>query len=243
MTATTETPGPAATAAAPAAGPLHLSRLVPDLRNREARRDLQDAYEMHRTLMRGFPDAADGGPGGRILWRTDLPPGAGPPTVLVQSESPPDWSRLPAGWLRAAAECKEWLPAFAAGRRLSFRLRANPVKCLAKGSVGADGRPVEARWVGKRVKLRDEEQQLAWLARKAADAGFRVVWAMPVAENRDGSRRVVGRKDGWALSLLAVRFEGLLTVADPAAFAAAVRAGVGPGKALGFGLLSVARPG
>jgi len=39
----------------------------------------------------------------------------------------------------------------------------------------------------------------------------------------------------------AALFEGVLEVAEAAAFGAALREGVGPGKAFGFGLLSVAR--
>jgi CRISPR system Cascade subunit CasE len=38
-----------------------------------------------------------------------------------------------------------------------------------------------------------------------------------------------------------VDFEGILEVTDPEEFAAAVTAGIGPAKAFGFGLLSVAR--
>jgi CRISPR system Cascade subunit CasE len=42
------------------------------------------------------------------------------------------------------------------------------------------------------------------------------------------------------LCLLAVRFDGLLQVADPARLQAALRQGIGSGKGLGFGLLSLA---
>jgi CRISPR system Cascade subunit CasE len=242
MTASMEAAGPEPALRREEAVPLHLSRLAPNLRCREARRDLDDAYEMHRTLMRAFPGSAEGGPG-RVLWRTDLPRGDGRPVVLVQSEKPPAWTGLPEGWLASAAECKPWNPAFAAGYRLSFRLRANPSKRLSPQSKGPNGEPVEPRWAGKRVELRDEEEQLAWLARKATEAGFRVIWAVPVAENRDAASRAVGRKGGRGLSVSAVRFDGLLTVTDPTALAVAVRAGIGPAKAFGFGLLSLARPG
>jgi hypothetical protein len=36
--------------------PIYLSRLVPNIRSREARRDLADCVAMHRTLMNTFPD-------------------------------------------------------------------------------------------------------------------------------------------------------------------------------------------
>ena len=40
--------------------------------------------------------------------------------------------------------------------------------------------------------------------------------------------------------LRSARFDGILEVTDPAAFAATIAAGIGPAKAFGFGLLSVA---
>src|ERR1700736_3092360 len=36
--------------------PVYLSLLVPNIRSREARRDLADCVAMHRTLMNAFPD-------------------------------------------------------------------------------------------------------------------------------------------------------------------------------------------
>jgi len=44
------------------------------------------------------------------------------------------------------------------------------------------------------------------------------------------------------LKLLAVQFDGLLQVTDPKRLSETVRQGVGSGKAMGFGLLSLARP-
>jgi hypothetical protein len=42
------------------------------------------------------------------------------------------------------------------------------------------------------------------------------------------------------LALLAVRFDGVLAVTDVVQFAATLEAGIGSGKGLGFGLLSLA---
>jgi hypothetical protein len=55
---------------------------------------------------------------------------------------------------------------------------------------------------------------------------------------------------GWApgddrrhkLKLYAVRFDGLLQVVDPQRVLETVRRGIGSGKGLGFGLLSLAKP-
>ena len=45
------------------------------------------------------------------------------------------------------------------------------------------------------------------------------------------------------LELFSVQFDGVLQVVEPALFVHAIAAGIGSGKAFGFGLLSVARAG
>ena len=49
-----------------------------------------------------------------------------------------------------------------------------------------------------------------------------------------------GPRDADRLEFLAVRFDGLLTVADPDALYGTVRQGIGSGKGFGFGLFSLA---
>jgi CRISPR system Cascade subunit CasE len=203
---------------------LYLTRLVLDPRSRSVRRDLADPYELHRTLLRAFPDAAAGSPG-RVLFRVE--PARGEPrfVVLVQSDVAPDWSRLnvPRDYLLGPLATKLFTPAFAAGQRLGFRLRANP-------TVKRDG---------KRRPLLDESQQRAWLDRKAAAAGFRVVRVEVAPEGA-----LCGYKpaEGATLTLThhAVRFDGVLTVTDPGQLLHALRDGVGSAKGFGFGLLSLA---
>jgi CRISPR system Cascade subunit CasE len=206
---------------------MYLSRLIPNVRSAEARRDLADAYELHRTLMRAFPDKDHGGPG-RVLFRVDVERDTQQAIVLVQSDKTPDWALLPDAYTTRPSECKAISLAFESGQRLRFRLRANPVV----------KRKVEGSAEGKRRGLVREADQLAWLGRKGSEGGFGVESAMAVAEGFGASRR---GKNGSATHL-AVRFDGLLTVTDPAAFLQLLAKGVGPAKGFGFGLLSVAPP-
>ena len=93
-----------------------------------------------------------------------------------------------------------------------------------------------------------------WLLRKADDGGFTIPGEWVAAKHPEtgepiqlpnfrvdaipeGKIRGVKEKDS---ALIAVRFEGVLTVTDPARFRETVFTGIGSGKGFGFGLLSVA---
>src|SRR6059058_1128820 len=85
---------------------MYLSGLVLDARSREARRDLADCHELHRTILRGFPDlpadrSAAGDARARlgVLFRVESHLHTGVASVVVQSVAEPDWSRLPDGYL------------------------------------------------------------------------------------------------------------------------------------------------
>lgn len=114
-------------------------------------------------------------------------------------------------------------------------------------------RPDNQAAVGKRVELTREEERLAWLARRGeAGAGFELVSARIAQGIDDASRRdfVTTRSDPGArlrsfdrkLTFATALFEGELRITDAGAFRSAFAGGIGPGKAFGCGLLSLARP-
>ena len=78
----------------------------------------------------------------------------------------PDWSRLPAGYLREPALSPKPLDtlyaAIETGQTLRFRLRANPTKRISDRS-----QTEPERWRGKRVEIRSEKDQCDWLTRRA----------------------------------------------------------------------------
>ncbi len=76
---------------------MHLSRLILNPRSRPVQRDLADPYQLHRTVMSGFPATLPNTE--RVLYRLDEDPRAGRLSLLVQSQEPPDWSALPADYL------------------------------------------------------------------------------------------------------------------------------------------------
>jgi len=185
-----------------------------------------------------------------LLFRVE-PSNNGPPVVLVQTRDDPDrWSHLPEGYLLAPAECKAINLLVNAGQRLRFRLRANPTKRVAGKNEG-----LGSVMVGKRVGLATEADQLRWLLRKGERGGFAIPGSWVDAQHPDTGEPVQlpnfrvdvvpeGRdhngKPGHAGNFLAVRFEGVLVVDNPEKLRTTVAAGLGSGKAFGFGLLSVA---
>ncbi|MGD9891483.1 MAG: type I-E CRISPR-associated protein Cas6/Cse3/CasE [Dehalococcoidia bacterium] len=240
---------------------MELSRLVLNPRSRDVQRDLSDCQGLHRRILSAFPAAPAGGVKARehfgVLYRVDVQPRMGTPVLLVQSSSTPDWNALPATYMLPATAApnpatKSVAAAYAAltpGASLRFRLRANPTKRV---SPRGEGERNLNKWAGKRIDLRTEEEQIAWLRRKGAQGGFQLEAVQTSADIADvrwmPEGRLTGRRqdndgDRRTLTFRSVLFEGRLVVTDAEQFRQTLAAGIGSGKAYGFGLLSVAPGG
>jgi CRISPR system Cascade subunit CasE len=154
-----------------------------------------------------------------VLFRLNLAERGARATVLVQSQTRPDWDRLTAvrDYLLHCEGPKAGDPQLLAGQQLAFQLRANPT--VKRG--------------GKRLGLLVESEQRTWLKRKLTAAGAELLGC----QIRDGGLQHSRRKP--AQTHLAVLFTGQLQVGDPILLLAAVRGGVGPAKGYGFGMLSL----
>jgi CRISPR system Cascade subunit CasE len=228
---------------------MYLSRLLLNNNSRAVLRDLADSQELHRTLMSVFPQADKPGEGARerfgVLHRLDLDRRRGRLVLYVQSLENPDWSRLPPDYLLFAPglenpATKSVAGAYQAlkpGAVLSFRLKANPTRKIDT-KTGPDGR----RRHGRRAELVQEEDQVAWLKRKGEQGGFQVLAVRVAGPAKERGRRQ-GRGSGALLTLAGVLFEGHLRITDPEQFLNhSLLRGIGPGKAYGLGLLSLAPP-
>jgi CRISPR system Cascade subunit CasE len=242
---------------------LFLSRLSLNLRERAVRRDLADCQAMHRRLLSLFGEAEAEAARAKfgVLYRVETEGHTGKIEVLVQSKEQPDWTRLPAQYLREEAKahpaCKfiaDKYQAIDVGMRLRFRLRANPTRKIETKTL-ADGK----RRNGKRVEIRDAAEQAAWLGRKAEQHGFSLCAVRSVDEDkRTGFRKTPrGVIAGGAaspvdsaggerarpprLTFASVLFDGELIVTDGRLFREALEHGIGSGKSYGFGLLSIGR--
>ena len=233
---------------------VYLSKLRLNPLSREVQRDLGSVKEMHRSVMRGF-GPVDVGPAREhhgVLYRLELDMAAGRAQVLVQSLSEPDWQRLPEGYLlcdgESGAVLKNIAPMLAGvekGQQLRFRLVANPTKRVSLGRPPTGGDDKTPKRSGPRVELRGEEARRAWLLRRATMAGFHI-------EERDEMEDVRqvehpkrygghGKRRRHSVVVAPVAFEGRLVVDAPDLLRQAVVSGIGPGKAYGMGLLSLAR--
>ncbi len=199
---------------------LYLSRLRLEVCHPAVQRDVANIYDMHRTLMRAFPDEPDGGPG-RVLFRLEDAKD-GTLLLLVQSDIEPDWTRLqvPKGYLTSQPEKKEFDVDVRDGTQLAFRLVANPTM----------------RTEQKRRAILMDEDLYTWLNRKAEAGGFSLVQAQITRRGKVHASKL-GR-DKMMLSL--VQFDGILVVKDSAILRRTVQTGIGSGKGLGFGMLSLA---
>jgi CRISPR system Cascade subunit CasE len=211
------------------------------------RADLANPEGLHKTVMRAFADLH--GPLARqqhaILHRLDHDQG-GRLVLLVQSAHRPEPSRWPTGYVvdvgsdidfafsqsenPAIRDVTKEQAGISAGRRFLFRIKANTTKRLSAKSP--DG---TAEQVGKRVPVRGDDARRQWLARHAAAAGFDLdlgsvrITELPPARGSSGKR----------VTVAGAVFEGVLVVSDVEKFRLALKQGIGPAKAYGFGLLSI----
>jgi CRISPR system Cascade subunit CasE len=230
---------------------MFLSKLVLNIRDRQARCDLASPYELHRTLWRAFPPTNPG----RIMFRVDPDRAGAHSIVLVQSDLRPEWHRLAQlrshYFLTPPPEPKDLHLSLAPGQRLRFRLRANPTKKV--GTTCKQDRLAGKKGNGQRIALLREEEQVAWLLHKATEGGFRIPgqWNDSADACKLPNFRVQAIPEGWVRCgkdghtdgrFFAVRFEGILQVTHPAQLEQTVANGIGSAKGFGFGLLSLAPP-
>lgn len=219
---------------------MFLHKLLLNPRCRDARRDLSNPYELHSTLCRAFSTPEQKCPGGTFLWRLEGAKDRQTSSeILVQSSIIPDWSRI---------NVKDWfatmphtpldlvtqlnLKELQLGQSFRFRLRANP--SVSRG--------------GKRVGLFQNTDQIEWLVNKGVNHGFKLSQVHSFAmENQEHFDLMISQekmlrgkqRNGHEISVYSVQYDGILIVSDIDKFLFSLMSGIGHGKAMGLGLLSV----
>jgi CRISPR system Cascade subunit CasE len=201
---------------------MYLSQILLDLINRNTMSMLSDIYRLHQFVMSGFREYDHST---RVLFRLEPEIRGNISKLLIQSQVKPIWG--PIGDKEKGivmSGMKEFNPQFLRGTSYRFRLRANPIVTRK----------------GKRYGLIRDEALSDWLKKKEQGIGvtFRSISTIDegyVTGNKKKSESVDRVK------IKRARFEGILQVVDPGRFREALNSGIGHAKALGCGLLSLAR--
>lgn len=191
---------------------------------------LGSPQSMHAAVLAGFAH----GEAGRVLWRADKLRGT---TLLyLLSPSRPDLTHLveQAGW----PTTRTWdtraygplLDRLSEGDAFAFRLAANPTRSTR----------IKEGHRSQRVGHVTADQQLGWLLSRADRIGIELGSEdEPRVRVVERGVDVFGRR-GARVTLARAVFEGGLVVRDPDRLREAIISGIGPGKAYGCGLLTLA---
>ncbi len=219
---------------------MYLTRFRLNPARRGARKLLASPHAMHAAVRAAFADPDDHERGdARTLWRLDTP-GPGAVHLFLVSPGRPDLTHLveQAGWPSTdtwvVRDYGQLLDALQAGQRWAFRLTANPTH---------SGRKTPEAKETKRFGYLRHDEQVQWLLDRSERHGF------TVATQQDGSpnlavnhRQMLTFKRGMdAVTLTTATFDGILDVTDPDRFRQTLVGGIGPAKAYGCGLLTLAR--
>src|SRR5699024_5668130 len=138
--------------------------------------------------------------------------------VLLQSALPPQISATSSSLTLLASKAVNY-QGVQPQQRLRFYLTANVVKKLQ----------------GNRIPLIKEAQKLNWLHRKLTPAAV-----LQDVHVRQSETRYFYKNATGAGKIVTSTFEGILQVQHPQQFIQLITCGIGPAKAFGCGLLSVA---
>lgn len=188
----------------------------------------RNPYEIHRALWQLFPANADAQRD--YLFRVEKS-GQQLAEILLQSRREPVEQNTTGVRLLAR---REYTINFDIGQRLRFLLLANPVKTISDESSRLNSKGEVKKC---RVPLVREEEWKSWLERKLEGcAELEALLAekrLPITFRKAKEKRI-GK-------VQPVIFQGVLSVKDPSVFLEMIRSGIGPAKAFGCGLLSIAR--
>ena len=201
---------------------MYLTQLSLNRLDRKTMKMLTDVYKLHQTILQGFSAYQNCD---RVLFRVEPEERNALVSVLIQSTLEPDWSLFKGiNQGVVSVKTKEFSPQLLPGDFLRFRLRANPTVCRE----------------GKRYGLIRDESLREWLTKKEAKIGAKFIDIVSMDEGYINGNKNDGQTR-HRVNLKVARFEGVVRVTSPDFFVHALKNGIGPAKAFGCGLLSIAR--
>mgnify|MGYP001040309636 CR=1 FL=1 len=212
---------------------MYLSRVTLNAKKRETMQALVIPSLMHGAVEQSFD-----GPRQRNLWRVDWLKDQC--YLLVVSPEKPDFTHLvhqfghqehAQGW-----ETRDYNPLLnriQEGDTWKFRLKANPVQSSASDKDPTTGR-------GKVHAHVTQEQQRAWLMKRAEKSGFSLHEDGFDVVHTQWEKFSKSRKGGKEITLRTATFEGALTITNTDDFTNTLKSGIGKAKSYGCGLLTIA---
>lgn len=211
---------------------MYLTRFEINSVRRGAKKLLGSPQAMHAAVLAAYPSSRSEG---RVLWRVDR---FGPHTWLyVVGPDKPQLRHLAeqAGWSENDTwQTRPYLPLLEQlekGDRWAFRLTANPTHSVRIGDATRS----------QRIGHVTVAQQLRWFGDRATSWGVRLPETDhgPTVAVKD-RRSWQFRRNGSLVTLSTATFDGELVVEDPVRLRQVLAAGIGPAKAYGCGLMTLA---
>jgi CRISPR system Cascade subunit CasE len=240
---------------------MYLTRAYLNPRRDGAQKLITSPHRMHGATLACFPEQpVPPSDAGRVLWRLDSD-NRHRAVIWMVSPAKPDLTHIieDAGWPRTEAGLAEsrayepLLERLAVGQRYAFRLTANPTQSIpSKRPEPTDPtQPPERRPRGKRVPHVTVSQQIDWLTRRSATAGFQILpspaflpgTAEQALQVQIADRAVTKFKKDEGKRQVVIRhatFVGALEVTDPDTLRKTLCHGLGHARAYGCGLLTLA---
>lgn len=205
---------------------MRLTRMALDTSKRKTMFAMSSPSIFHGVVEHSFP-----GERKRNLWRIDQLHGTTYLMILSQDEPDLTQATLDLGYDGRPWESKDYAPLLdriTTGSSWGFRLCANPTY--------SESRPGER---GKVHAHRTPEHQMEWLIRQGQANGFQVSEQTFAVVKSQWYRFSKGNDHKRQIRMLAVTYEGTLTVTDTALFRRVLTEGLGREKAYGMGLMTL----
>ena len=192
---------------------MHLSRaIIP--KKVAARRRVSDRYRWHQVAWEFFPGTDER----NFIFRVDV--FAEHFQLLLLSEM--------------QAKAPEWVERVQTKEVASSFLQKDAYQFDFWADVALSDAPKEGEKRGRVRSVNSDEDALAWLQRKGGAHGFQITGAAVVQRRMERFWR-----KGAAGQVCAVHFQGTLQVKDHTLFTEAFQKGIGRGRSLGFGMLTL----
>lgn len=205
----------------------YISRVEIDTENRRKISELTHLGAYHNWVEKSFPEEFAAGGRSRKLWRVDQMNRRS--YLLIVSQSKPDITQLETYGVPGTGQCKTYdafLQSLTPGKKMSFRLTANPVRAAKQDNQR-----------GRVYPHITVEKQLEYLEKRAERLGFSLVEYNYQIVQRDFP--ILRKKSGKSIKLARAVYEGSLIIENAEIFRKALTEGVGKEKAYGFGLMTV----